>query len=174
MFQMPSTPAIATRLCRILFLVLIGCAAAAYAAPPERVGELAPDDHARLQRGRVLIQRYLADDNARALYLTVPGKLGTLRAIMKIEAIHPARKDLLEAMGVVIGDTFVQDMGFHWVVIEDRDGRHVVIRYRRSNIFLFPLNMLAERVARGERIDVLDLYNDVAADVEQRIEDGAR
>src|SRR5947207_2734899 len=91
---------------------------AASAATPNRITELGAQDAARLERDRDFIQRYLPDDVSRKLYLTVPGKLGTLRAIMKIEPIHGGRKDLLEAMGVVMGNTFVQDMGFHWVVVE--------------------------------------------------------
>jgi hypothetical protein len=144
------------------------------AANPTRLNELSPEDQARLQRGRVLIQRYLADDDSRAKYLTAPGKLGTLRAIMKIEPLHPAKRDLLEAMGVVLGDTFVQDMGFRWVAIENESGRHVAIRYRRTNIFLYPLTIISDHVRRGERFDALDLYNDLAADVEEATAAGSR
>jgi hypothetical protein len=161
--------------CRLAAAVIAGLyAVCALAANPSRINELSTEDQTRLQRGRVLIQRYLADDDARAKYQTVPGKLGALRAIMKIEPLHPARKDLMEAMGVVVGDTFVQDMGFRWVAIENESGRHVVIRYRRTNIFLYPLTLISERVQRGERFDALDLYNDLAADVEDAIAAGSR
>jgi Domain of unknown function (DUF3806) len=142
-----------------------------FAAGPTGVTELAPADLARLNRGRVLVQRYLPDEASRKLYQTVPGKLGTLRAIMKIEAVTASRRDLLEALGVVMGDTFVQDMGFRWVAVESASGRHVAIRYRRTNVFLYPLTMIAERVQRGEKTDARDLYNAVAADVEEQIDD---
>lgn len=160
------------RLAAILLAVLCVLAAApAFAGNPERVAEPNAQDIARLNRGRMLIQRYLANDDARRKFQTVPGKLGALRAIMKIETIRPGRKDLLEALGIVLGDTFVQDMGFHWVVFDDALGSHLAIRYRRSNIFLDPLTMIAERVQHGEQVDVLDLYNDAAADVEERAGD---
>lgn len=149
-------------------------AACAPAANPIRITELSSDEQARLQRGRVLIQRYLADDDSRAKYLTVEGKLGTLRAIMKIEPLHLARKDMLEAMGVVLGDTFVQDMGFRWVAVENVSGRYLAIRYRRTHIFLYPLTLIADYVRRGERFDALDLYNDLAAEVEETSAAGLR
>lgn len=147
-------------------VILTTIALPARAAGPSRIAELDTQEQARLQRGRVLVQRYLADEDSRTKYQTVPGKLGTLRAIMKIEPLHPARKDLLEAMGVVLGDTFVQDMGFRWVAVEGAAGREIVVRYRRTNIFLHPLKLVAERVRKGERFDMLDLYNELAADVE--------
>lgn len=158
------------RCCAALLLAVMGALAAvpARADSPQRVAEPDAQDLARLQRGRMLIQRYLANDDARSKYQTVPGKLGALRAIMKIETIRPGKKDLLEALGIVLGDTFVQDMGFHWVVLGDAFGSHLAIRYRRSNIFLDPATMIAERVQHGEQVDVLDLYNDAAADVEER------
>lgn len=144
------------------------------AGNPERVAEPGAQDIARLDRGRMLIQGYLANDDARSKYRTAPGKLGTLRAIMKIEAIRPGRKDLLEALGIVLGDTFVQDMGFHWVVLDDGAGSRLAIRYRRRNIFLHPLTMIAERVQRGEQVDALDLYNEAAADAEELIDADAQ
>lgn len=157
-------PSIATG---ILLSLLVFCAAAATLT---KIVELTASDSARLDRARLLIQRYLPDQDSRSKYLTPPGKLGTLRAIMKIEAIHPGRKDLLEAMGIVLGDTFVQDMGFHWVAVESESGRQLAIRYKRRNIILYPLMMISQRINRGERVDILDLYNDIAADVEEAIE----
>lgn len=153
---------------RFVLVLLLAVSGFAWSAGPARISELDPQEQARLQRGRVLVQRYLADEDSRRKYQTVPGKLGTLRAIMKIEPLTPARKDLMEACGVVLGDTFVQDMGFRWVAIENEKGseREVVIRYRRTNIFLHPLTLVSDRVKRGERFDMLDLYNELAAEVE--------
>jgi hypothetical protein len=162
------------RRCRTALLLAVMCALAvapAWPASPQRVAEPDAQDLARLQRGRMLIQRYLANDDARSKFQTVPGKLGALRAIMKVEPIRPGKKDLLDALGIVLGDTFVQDMGFHWVVLGDALGSHLAIRYRRSNIFLDPLTMIAERIQHGEQVDVLDLYNETAAGVEERAGD---
>jgi hypothetical protein len=156
--------------CCVVALLLL-CASASFGANPLRIVELSAEELARLNRSRVLIQRYLPDPDSRSKYQTVPGKLGTIRAIMRVDPVTPARRDLMEALGVVMGDTFVQDMGFHWAAIETASGRQIVIRYKRSNIFLYPLTMVAERVQRGERVDALELYNDVAADVEERIDD---
>lgn len=154
---------------RLLFS-LCAFAGIAFAAGPSRVVELSGEERARLAYDRMLVERYLANDAARATYQTVPGKLGTLRGIMKLEEpLHAGRKDLLEALGVVMGDTFVQDMGFRWVAVEDDTGRHIAIRYRRSNVFLYPSTMIAERVERGEKVDALDLYNEIAEDVEERV-----
>lgn len=152
----------------IVFCFLVSCA---LAATPAKITELSAPDTLRLNQGRMLVQRYLGDNDSRQKYLTPEGKLGTLRAILALEANAVGKKDLLEALGVVLGDTFVQDMGFHWVAVENESGRHLAIRYRRRSILLYPLTMISKRVERGERIDILDLYNEVAADVEEMLED---
>ncbi len=143
----------------------------ALAAPPTRITEVTPRDAQRLNQGRMLVLRYLPDEDSRRLYQTPAGKLGTLRAILGLEPHAAGKKDLLEALEVVLGDTFVQDMGFHWVAVENETGRHLAIRLGRRSIILYPLTMISKRVARGERIDILDLYNDLAADVEEMMED---
>lgn len=143
----------------------------AVAATPTKITELSARDTQRLSQGRMLVQRYLPDEDSRKLYQTPEGKLGTLRAILGLETQAAGKKDLLEALGVVLGDTFVQDMGFHWVAVENESGRHLGIRLGRRSIILYPLDMISKRVTRGERVDIVDLYNDLAADVEEMMAD---
>ena len=143
----------------------------AAAATPQKITELGARDTQRLNQGRMLVLRYLPDEDSRKQYQTPEGKLGTLRAILGLETQAAGKKDLLEALGVVFGDTFVQDMGFHWVAVENESGRHLGIRLGRRSIILYPLDMISKRIARGERIDIVDLYNDLAADVEEMMED---
>jgi hypothetical protein len=143
----------------------------AAAAAPTKITELSARDMQRLNQGRMLVLRYLPDEDTRKQYLTPAGKLGTLRAILGLETQVAGKKDLLEALGVVLGDTFVQDMGFHWVAVENESGRQLAVRLGRRSILLYPLDMISQRIQRGERIDIVDLYNDLAADVEEMMED---
>lgn len=65
-------------------------------------------------------------------------------------------------MGVVLGDAFVLDMGFHWVVVEDEYGRDFALSYKDTSVIVFPITMISKRVERGETVDVFDLYNGIA------------
>ena len=78
----------------------------------------------------------------------------------------------LQSMGVVLGDVFVQDMGFHWIVVEDESSRDPAVQYKNTSIILYPLTMISKRIERGEEVDVFELYNGVAAEAENLIKKG--
>lgn len=76
----------------------------------------------------------------------------------------------LQCLGIVLGDVFVQDAGFHWIMVEDEHGRDPAIKFQDTSVLLFPLTMISKRIERGETVDVFDLYNGVAALARQKIE----
>jgi len=76
----------------------------------------------------------------------------------------------MQSMGVVFGDVFVQDMGFHWIMVEDEYGRDPAIKFQDTSVLLFPLTMISKRIERGETIDVFDLYNGLAGLAREKID----
>lgn len=74
-------------------------------------------------------------------------------------------------MGIVLGDVFVQDKGFHWIMVEDEYGRDPAIKFEDTSIIAFPLTMISKRIERGEEVDVFDLYNGVADTLIELIEE---
>ena len=127
------------------------------------------DDLRRLEDQRAVVTRYL-DDDGRDKFTTAPGKLGTLRALLEARVFSPEQTYELQSMGIVLGDAFVQQMGFHWIMVEDEHGRDPAITFRESNVILFPLTMISKRVEKGEELDVFDLYNGFAALARERID----
>lgn len=75
-------------------------------------------------------------------------------------------------MGVVLGDAFVIDLGFHWVLVEDEQGRDFSVNYKDTSVILFPLTMILKRIERGEDVDVCDLYNGLADEVQGILNNG--
>ncbi len=136
----------------------------------QTISALTDGELKRLEEQRAVVTRYLDDDGLKK-YETAPGKLGTLRAIMNAEVFSPEQTYELQSMGVVLGDVFVQDMGFHWIVIEDEHGRDPAIKFQSTSVILFPLTMISKRIERGETVDVFDLYNGVAALAQKKIDD---
>jgi len=128
----------------------------------------------RLDTQRAVVQKYIGDDDSRQKYETPAGKLGTLRALLKAKVFRPDQTYELQSMGVVLGDVFVQDMGFHWIIVEDEYGRDPAIQYKNTSVILYPLTMISKRIERGEEVDVFDLYNGVAAEAENLIKKGTR
>ena len=121
----------------------------------------------RLNAQRTLIEKYLADEQSRQKYQTPAGKLGTLRALLKSKAFRRDQTYELQAMGVVLGDVFAQDMGFHWIIVEDEYGRDPALQYQDTSILLYPLTMISKRIERSEEVDVFDLYNGMAAEAQK-------
>ena len=134
-------------------------------APEQKVSLLTPADQERLATQRAVVEHYLADEQSRANYQTVPGKLGTLRALLDQNVFKPNQTYELQCMGIVLGDAFVQHLGMEWIMVQDEFGSDPAVRVPGTTVILFPLTMISKRVERGEAVDVFDLFNGVADQV---------
>jgi Domain of unknown function (DUF3806) len=151
---------------RFLAMALLLCMSAH--AAEQRISELNPADAEALGKQRAVVEHYLGDDRSRQNYRTPAGKLGLIRALLEAKKFGLKQTYELQCLGVVLGDVFVQDMDFHWVIVEDSYGRDPALQYKATSIMLFPLIMISKRVERGESVDVFALYNGVAAEVEKQ------
>lgn len=128
------------------------------------------EDISRLEEQRSLIKKFLKPESYKK-FETPAGKLGTLRAILESGVFSKEKTYELQSLGVVLGDVFVQDMGFEWIVVQDEYGRNPAIHHPDKSIILFPLTMISKRIERGENPDVFELYNGVANHVEELLND---
>ena len=134
----------------------------------QTISELTEGDTQRLEEQREVVTRYL-DDTGLQQFQAAAGKLGTLRALLDAKVFSPEQTYELQCMGIVLGDVFVQDMSFHWIMVEDEYGRDPAIRYGDTSVILYPLTMISKRIEKNEPVDVFDLYNGVAAQAEKLI-----
>lgn len=130
-------------------------------------------DRRRLDDQRAVVETYLADDSSRAKYTTATGKLGTIRAILDGNVFTPNQTYELQCLGIVLGDAFALELGLEWVTVEDEHGRDPAMRLPGTSIILFPLTMISKRIERGDKVDVFELFNGVAAEVESARQRGA-
>jgi len=135
----------------------------------QTLSPLTAADEQRLSEHRAVVTRYL-DEDGRKKFEAAAGKLGTLRALLATNVFRSDQTYELQSMGTVLGDVFVQEMGFHWLIVEDQYGRDLAVRYAETSVILFPLTMISKRVEAGERVDVFDLYNGIAAQAGEVIE----
>lgn len=131
----------------------------------QKVYRPSPADLEVMAQQREVIEKLLSPSDLETNYRTAPGKLGTLRAILAADVFKADQTFELQSMGVVLGDVFVLDMGFHWVIVEDAYGRDFGLQYPNSSIIIFPLTMISKRVERGETVDVFELYNGTASEI---------
>ena len=145
--------------------------------PGQKIEPLNEEDSARIAKQRVVVEHYLGGkaDNLQK-YQTVAGKLGLLRAILERGVFQPTQTYELQCLGIVFGDALVQHCGVEWKAVEDEHGRDPCVQVPGSTVVLFPLTMISKRVEKGEKVDVFDLFNWTAAQIEKlrRVADKAR
>ena len=134
--------------------------------PAQNVTSLEDADRSRLNDQRALVERYLGDDSSRENYKTAAGKLGTIKAILEGNVFKPDQIYELQCLGVVLGDAFELNLGMEWVMVEDEQGRDPAVRLPGTTLILFPLTVISKRVERGEKVDIVELFNRIAVDVD--------
>jgi hypothetical protein len=135
--------------------------------PEQAITALTAADQERLRSQRATIEKYLVNEDAKRKYQTAAGKLGTIRALLQSGAFKSEQTYELQCLGVILGDTFVQEVGMEWIMVEDGYGRDPAVRMPNTSIILYPLTMISKRVERNEQVDVFELFN-IAVD---RVED---
>ena len=132
----------------------------------QKITALTEADQKRLHDQRAVVERYLGDEDSKQKYKTAAGKLGTIRAILQGEVFKRGQTYELQCLGIILGDAFVQKMGMEWIMVEDENGRDPAIQMPETTIILYPMTMISKRIERGEKVDVFELFNGVAAQVE--------
>ena len=135
--------------------------------PEQKITALTEDDQKRLRDQRAVVERYLGNEDSKQKYKTAAGKLGTIRAILQGGVFKREQTYELQCLGIVLGDALVQELGMEWIMVEDENGRDPAIRMPGTTIILYPLTMISKRVERGEQVDVFELFNGVAAQVDE-------
>jgi uncharacterized protein DUF3806 len=79
----------------------------------------------------------------------------------------------LQALGLVFGMLFVDEHAdFDWWMVEDEYGRDPAIRYKRTQVLIFPRTMISKRIEDGESVNVSELFELLGSRVMQLIEEG--
>jgi len=80
--------------------------------------------------------------------------------------------EILQAMGMALGDVMAKELGMHWVIYEDKIGRSKALQYQKTQHFLFPVTMLSRRAAGNAPIDIQVIYDKAAKKMEPYINSG--
>lgn len=160
------------RACILFALISYVLKGVVMAGDPQRILDLNNADTNRLVEQRAVVEKYLGDPDSREKYKKPAGKLGILRALLEAKVFKSSQTYELQCMGIVLGDVFVEDMGFRWIMVQDRHGRDPAIQYKQTSVILYPLTMISKRIERGETVDIFALYNGIAAQAEKLIKEG--
>lgn len=132
-----------------------------------KIGALNAEDRARLTKQRLVIERFLRDDESREKFKTAQGKLDLLRELLDVGVYGRNQPYELQCLGVVLGDVFVLNQGMEWITFEDESGRDLAVRVPDRRIYLLPLTMISKRIERREKFNLVELYEGAVAQVEK-------
>lgn len=129
-------------------------------------------DLANLDAKREWVRGHYSD-SAKSEYGPLAGKLRLLDTIIREKWIGPDETLKLQCLGVTFGDALSQELGMHWVAVEDEYGRDPALSLQGTSILLFPLTMISKRIERGEDVQVHSLFKNICDSVENARREGA-
>ena len=124
-----------------------------------QIGELSSLDRRYMDR-----QREAVDDISRRNFGSqftgsTERDLALLQRILDQNLVRPDQTEQLQAMGIILGDLLAADLGWHWVIYEDKLGRTRALRYRQTDEYLFPVTMISRRREVDNNKAVADIYH---------------
>lgn len=107
-------------------------------------------------------QRNMIDEIGRSEFGTRVRKdisdLRLLQRIVDAGLINQTQKQQQQAMGVVLGDIYVSELGLEWRVYKDELGKSRAVCLPKTTHCLFPITMISKRASLGVKPDIRALY----------------
>lgn len=151
-----------------LALLLISTLASAALAQVHRTLEpIGPAERLKSERQRTRADELALRHTGQALRR---GQLRNLEILQRlIDGNFIPRTDVMDqqALGVVLGDVMVQQLGLSWIVVDDQVGHSRALRWKETEPIFFPVTMISKRISAGEKVDVAALYQKVSGDVQK-------
>ncbi|MCB1704669.1 MAG: DUF3806 domain-containing protein [Halioglobus sp.] len=111
-----------------------------------------------MEQQRQLLQELAANNLGRQFSGDRERDLDLLQTLLDRQLVRGDQVRELQAMGVIMGDLLAADLGMHWVIYEDRQGRSRALRDHDSDNYLFPITMIARRREVGNETPVVEIY----------------
>jgi hypothetical protein len=123
---------------------------------------LEADQAANSDRQRKLVDQIARQKLGQQLGRTI-ADLPTLQRILDEKLLGSNPDDMLQALGVVLGDVLVAQAGYRWISFHDHRGRSRALRSRDGKTVAFPVTAISRIVEMKHRPDVAGVYAELAA-----------
>lgn len=99
--------------------------------------------------------------------------LGLIQRLLERSVVEPEATYTLQALGLAFGRAFLNEFpDYDWWMVEDEHGRDPAIRYKETSLLVFPMTMISKRVEDGEPFDVTELFDGLAGQLAELIQEG--
>ena len=148
-----------------IFLFAVLTSAPSHSAQTQQISAMTAEEESRLERQRSVVSHIIRNNFS---YVRLEGATSEMYYLQKIidRQLIP-KNDVfdLQALGVVLGDIMVRNLGLRWVKVGDRYGQSRALQYEDTNHLFFPITMISRRVKSGAPIDIRKLYSDTESGV---------
>lgn len=141
----------------LLMSIICGASWAQSTSSPPVIEELRWVDTGHLERQRGLIDEIGRSEFGARVRQDI-SDLRLLQRIMDEGLINQTQTQALQAMGVVLGDIYVAELGLQWRVYCDEEGKSRAVCVPDTSHCLFPVTMISKRASLGVKPNIRELY----------------
>jgi hypothetical protein len=99
--------------------------------------------------------------------------LELIQRVLDQGLVEPEATYTLQAFGLAFGRVFLNEFpDYDWWMVEDEHGRDPAIRYKETSLLVFPMTMLSKRIEDGDPFDVPELFDGLAKQLAELIQEG--
>ena len=99
--------------------------------------------------------------------------LALIQRVLDQGLVEPEATYTLQAFGLAFGRVFLNEFpDYDWWMVEDEHGRDPAIRYKETSLLVFPMTMISKRIEDGEPFDVAELFDGLAKQLAELIQEG--
>jgi hypothetical protein len=100
------------------------------------------------------------------LDVEIDDSVQTIDVLQRIIDRDLVSHDGLLAVGTALGRVMLKTIpGLEWWSVSDEFGQELCLRYEETTLRVNPITMVAKRVARNEPVNLLELYENINAEV---------
>ena len=148
-------------LLRSLLVICLALAAGIGHSQEWRLSPLSPLDQryidGQIERIDELARRHLG----RSLQGNSDNDIRILQTLLDQGRVKGTDTELLQAMGIVLGQLLKAQQSLQWVVYEDRLGRSRALQIPGINEFIFPATQISRRAEVGIAVSVAGVYQEL-------------
>jgi hypothetical protein len=93
--------------------------------------------------------------------------LGVIQALLDHPNFDPKQTFAIEGLGIMLGGILARKLDLEWVSIIGENRSTPALRCKQANITLYPRDVIIKRIERGEKFDVVCLFNSLCEGVQK-------
>jgi len=158
----------------IISLTLLGLFSSVSYASDVQIKPIQEADKQWIKQQTDVINTLSSQHLKRKLNNNTQEDLETLQLLLNKNIINKDQVNELRALGVVLGNLYIEELGVHWVIYQDTKGRSLGLQWMDSERIYFPVTKIS-RIARANMdVNTKKVYDNGLKKMYQAIKENNR